>query len=165
MFSYPTGKEGAESLGYDADTIGSARSRLLESFCGVGNPFSLGEISPGEAVLDFGCGAGFDMFVASRLVGVNGRVCGVDLTREMVERARENLASAGVINYEVRNIDSGIIPYDDNSFDVVISNGFSFFSSMSSTSSTLPLILIWMRFSKFPLLKHISTCGFSVNCL
>jgi ubiquinone/menaquinone biosynthesis C-methylase UbiE len=123
MFSYPTGKEGAESLGYDADTIGSARSRLLESFCGVGNPFSLGEISPGEAVLDFGCGAGFDMFVASRLVGVNGRVCGVDLTREMVERARENLASAGVINYEVRNIDSGIIPYDNDSFDVVISNG------------------------------------------
>lgn len=74
-------------------------------------------------MLDFGCGAGFDLFVASRLVGPGGLVCGVDLTREMVERARENLAFAGVKNCELIYLDSGAIPCSNNSFDVVISNG------------------------------------------
>ncbi len=96
---------------------------MLESFCGVGNPFSLGKISQGDAVLDFGCGAGFDMFVASRLAGETVRICGVDLTEHMAERARENLASGGVNNFEIKKIDSETIPYRDNSFDVVISNG------------------------------------------
>jgi len=54
-FNYPTGKIGAESLGYDSDAIRQAPSRLLESFCGVGNPFSLGEIQSGTTILDFGC--------------------------------------------------------------------------------------------------------------
>lgn len=122
-FSYPTGREGAEALGYSPDIINAAPKRMLESFCGVGNPFSLGKISPDDAVLDFGCGAGFDLFVASRLAGKGSRLCGVDLTRHMAESARENLASAGVINCEIIEIDSDAIPYGDNSFDVVISNG------------------------------------------
>jgi SAM-dependent methyltransferase len=122
-FSYPTGREGAEALGYDKDIITSAPAKMLESFCGVGNPFLLGKISPDAAVLDFGCGAGFDLFVASRLVGEDGRLCGVDLTKHMADSARENLASAGVINFEIIKIDSEAIPYGDNFFDVVISNG------------------------------------------
>jgi len=73
--------------------------------------------------LDFGCGAGFDLYVASRIVGNNGRVCGVDLTQEMVSRAVGNLASADATNFEVRKIDSEDLPYPDNFFDVVISNG------------------------------------------
>lgn len=96
---------------------------MLESFCGVGSPFSLGKIPPDDAVLDFGCGAGFDLFVASRLAGKSSRLCGVDLTKHMAERARENLVSAGVINCEIIEIDSEAMPYEDNSFDVVISNG------------------------------------------
>ncbi len=96
---------------------------MLESFCGVGNPFSLGKINPGSALLDFGCGAGFDLFVASKLVGDSGRVCGIDLTEEMVGRARENLTLAGITNFEVKKVDSEAIPYDDHSFDVIISNG------------------------------------------
>ena len=111
------------ALGYDPDTINSAPARLLESFCGVGNPFSLGKISPGDSILDFGCGAGFDLFVASRLAGKGSKLCGVDLTKDMAERARENLASGGVINFEIMKIDSEAIPYEDNTFDVVISNG------------------------------------------
>ena len=122
-FNYPTGKIGTETLGYDVYSIQQAPPNLLESFCGVGNPFSLGEIRPGAAVLDFGCGAGFDLYVASRLVGKSGLVCGVDLTREMIDRTMENLNGAGVTNYELKQIDAEEIPYPENFFDVVISNG------------------------------------------
>jgi ubiquinone/menaquinone biosynthesis C-methylase UbiE len=89
----------------------------------VGNPFSLGAILPGSAVLDYGCGTGFDLYVASRVVGENGRFCGLDLTEAMAQRARENLALAGVKKFEIKTVDSDAIPYDDCSFDVVISNG------------------------------------------
>ena len=122
-FQYPTGKDGAIALRYDSDIIKSAAPSLLDSFCGVGNPFSLGKIHHGEIVLDLGCGAGFDLFVASRLVGENGRVCGVDLTEQMVERAKNNLAGANISNVEIKKVDSESIPYADNTFDVVISNG------------------------------------------
>lgn len=122
-FQYPTGKDGAIALGYDPAVIESAPARFFESSCPVGNPFSLGEINPGSAVLDFGCGAGFDLFVAHKLVGEKGRLCGIDLTEEMARRARENLVLAGVHNFEIKTVDSEAIPYDDRSFDVVISNG------------------------------------------
>ncbi len=110
-------------MGYDPAVIESAPARFIESYCGVGNPFSLGKINPGSAILDFGCGAGFDLFVAGKLVGENGRVCGIDLTEEMVQRASENLTLAGVANFEIKKVDSEAIPYDNHSFDVVISNG------------------------------------------
>jgi len=122
-FEYPTGKEGARALGYDEAVIASAHARFFESSCGVGNPFSLGPIRAGESVLDIGCGGGFDLFVASRLVGAQGRLCGTDLTEDMVRTARENLALAGIAKYEIRKIDSEAIPYEDRSFDAVISNG------------------------------------------
>jgi ubiquinone/menaquinone biosynthesis C-methylase UbiE len=110
-------------LGYRDDLIEAAPPRFFESFCGVGNPFSLGEIRSGEAVLDFGSGAGFDLFIAARLTGEKGRVCGIDLTEAMVVKARENLAIAGIGNIEIKQVDSESIPYDDRLFDVVISNG------------------------------------------
>jgi arsenite methyltransferase len=122
-FPYPTGRDGVKALGYDPVAIESAPARFFESSCPVGNPFSLGRIDPGSAVLDFGCGAGFDLFVARRLAGEKGRVCGIDLTEDMAKRARENLALAGVANVEIKTVDSETIPYDDRSFDVVISNG------------------------------------------
>jgi len=122
-FQYPTGKDGANALGYDPYIIKNAAPSLLESFCGVGNPFSLGKIQHGDVVLDLGCGAGFDLFVASRLVGESGRVYGVDLTEEMGERAKNNLADANISNVEIKKVDSENIPYADNTFDVVISNG------------------------------------------
>jgi SAM-dependent methyltransferase len=122
-FHYPTGKIGAEILRYDPEAIRQAPSGLLESFCGVGNPFSLGEIMPGVTLLDFGCGAGFDLFVASRLVGPSGLVCGVDLTKDMIDRTISHLNDAGITNYEAIQVDSEDIPYPDNFFEVVISNG------------------------------------------
>ncbi len=122
-FQYLTGKDGAKALGYDPAMIESAHARFFESSCGVGNPFSLGNIRLGDVIMDFGCGAGFDLFVARKLVGESGRVYGIDLTENMVLRARENLTLAGITNFEIKKVDSETIPYDDNSFDVVISNG------------------------------------------
>jgi ubiquinone/menaquinone biosynthesis C-methylase UbiE len=74
-------------------------------------------------VLDIGSGAGFDLYVATRIVGDEGMVCGIDLTPEMVEVARRNLSEAGMNKIEVVNISSEKIPFDDNTFDTVISNG------------------------------------------
>jgi ubiquinone/menaquinone biosynthesis C-methylase UbiE len=133
-FQYPTGKDGAKALGYDPVVIENAHPRFFESSCGVGNPFSLGTIRPGAAVLDFGCGAGFDLFVASKLVGNGGSVCGIDLTEDMVVRARENLMLAGIPNFEIKQVDSETIPYADHSFDVVISNGVINLSANKETS-------------------------------
>ncbi len=122
-FQYPVGKEGVLALGYDPALIERAPSRFFESSCPVGNPFSLGRIEPGSFVMDYGCGAGFDLFVASSVVGEKGRVFGIDLTEEMAQRARENLALAGVTNFEIKTVDSDAVPYEDCLFDVVISNG------------------------------------------
>jgi arsenite methyltransferase len=122
-FEYPTCREGARALGYDEAVIAGAHARFFESSCGVGNPFSLGPIRAGESVLDIGCGGGLDLFVASRLVGEQGRLSGIDLTEDMVRTARENLARAGIANYEIMKVDSEAIPYADRSFDAVISNG------------------------------------------
>ena len=110
-------------MGYDPAVIEIATARFFESSCPVGNPFSLGTIDPGSAVLDFGCGAGLDLFVASKLMGGKGVVFGVELTEEMAERARQNLALSGVPNYEIKTVDSEVMPYADRSFDIVISNG------------------------------------------
>jgi len=122
-FGYPTGRAGAEALGYDPVFVREAPVSLLNSFCGVGNPFSLGEVQPGSSVLDIGSGAGFDLYVASRLAGESGRACGIDLTREMVDLARRNLAASGMNNIAVTLVSSEEIPYSDNTFDTVISNG------------------------------------------
>jgi arsenite methyltransferase len=122
-FTYPTGREGAAALGYDAAHVAAASDGLFASYCGVGNPFALGEIREGDALLDVGCGGGFDLFVASRLVGPEGRVCGIDLTPEMAARARDNLAAAAVSHVEVEVATAEAIPYDDATFDVVTSNG------------------------------------------
>ena len=108
---------------YDQEIIRNTSQTLLDSFCGVGNPFSLGDIKNEDIVLDVGCGAGFDMFVTSRLVGQNGRVCGVDLTDQMIERSQKNLTEAGIMNFEIKKVDTENIPYADATFDVVISNG------------------------------------------
>jgi arsenite methyltransferase len=123
MFEYPTGKVGAEALGYDSAAINEAPPALLKSFCGVGNPFAIGDIKPGSKVLDIGSGAGFDLYIAKRIVGDAGMVCGIDLTPEMVELARRNLAESGMNTIEIVNVSSEEIPFHDNTFDIVISNG------------------------------------------
>jgi 2-polyprenyl-3-methyl-5-hydroxy-6-metoxy-1,4-benzoquinol methylase len=99
-FRYPTGKAGADALGYDLSMLSDLPAEVFDSFCGVGNPFSLGLLRSGEAVLDVGCGAGLDMILTSRLVGPKGLVRGIDLTPEMVEKAQANLVRAHCSNAE-----------------------------------------------------------------
>jgi len=122
-FNYPTGRDGAILHGYDPTIIQSMPDALIKSFCGVGNPFTLGPINSGETILDVGCGAGFDLIVASRMVGQNGKVCGIDLTPQMAEKGKNNLNQYGVSNYDIQVAGAESIPYPESTFDVVISNG------------------------------------------
>jgi len=122
-FNYPTGRDGAILQGYDAGIVDGMSDDLIESFCGVGNPFSLGPISPGETLLDIGCGAGFDLVVASYLVGKLGKVCGIDLTEEMSEKAKKNLFRSALSDFDVHTAGAESIPFGDGEFDIVISNG------------------------------------------
>src|SRR4030042_6491679 len=91
-FQYPTGKAGMELQGYPPELMENFPPEVLAAFCGVGNPFSLAPLNPGDAVLDIGCGAGVDSLVAAPLVGAGGRVVGLDVTPAMVERARARLS-------------------------------------------------------------------------
>jgi 2-polyprenyl-3-methyl-5-hydroxy-6-metoxy-1,4-benzoquinol methylase len=133
-FAYPTGKIAAAALGYDGAIVEAMPSTLVDSFCGVGNPFGLGLLHAGEAVLDVGCGAGFDLVAASYLVGPMGRVYGIDLTPEMIETAGQHLRSLRVAHVEVQLAGSEAIPYPDNTFDVVISIGVLNLSPMKEQS-------------------------------
>ena len=120
---FPVGPQSAKRLGYDAAEIDALPPSVTESFCGVGNPLSLGEPRPGQTVLDLGCGAGLDTLHAARRVGLAGRCIGIDMTAAMIEKARKNAAAAGVGNVEFRQAEIERLPVDDGSVDLVISNG------------------------------------------
>lgn len=120
---WPYGPESAKSLGYEAREIDAMPSSVTESFAGVGNPLSLRELHSGEVVLDIGSGAGLDCILAARRVGASGRVIGVDMTAEMVEKARRNAVVLGQANMEFRLADVVALPIEKETVDVVISNG------------------------------------------
>jgi SAM-dependent methyltransferase len=89
---------------------------------GCGNPHAIAAMQPGELVVDLGSGAGFDCFLAAQRVGPTGRVIGVDMTHEMLQKARENAAQVGASNVEFRLGELEHLPIADNTADVVISN-------------------------------------------
>lgn len=122
-FGYSTGAAGLRQLGYPEEWWRDLPPALVESFCGVGNPFSLGPLHPGETVLDIGCGAGLDAAVAARLVGPGGRVVGMDATPEMVIRAWELSAHLPFRNLSFQVASAENLPFPDRFFDVVTSNG------------------------------------------
>jgi SAM-dependent methyltransferase len=123
LFKYPTGDVSARGLGYPADLMAAIPSAIRERFVGVGNPFVLGPIRTGEAVLDLGCGAGFDAFIAGQLVGPTGRVAGVDISPEMIAVAEAGRAESGFPQIEFRVAAVEALPFPDGSFDVALSNG------------------------------------------
>jgi SAM-dependent methyltransferase len=122
-FNYPTGQAGIEGLNYDPEVIRELPDKVMATYCGVGNPFSLGPINRGESVLDIGCGAGADTFVAAKMVGAEGRVIGIDMTPEMLARARKNLQEISLQIVSFHKASAEELPFRDESFDVVISNG------------------------------------------
>ena len=121
-FVFPTGRPWAEDLGYPEE-LANVPDTAAESFAGVANPFTLGRLAPGERVLDLGCGAGTDSLVAAQMVGQSGRVTGIDMTPEMLAKARVSAASMGATNVSFVESEAEALPFDDASFDVVISNG------------------------------------------
>lgn len=122
-FHFHTGKPLARMVGYRDEVIDSLPSGTVLSFAGFGNPFSMGDLRPGETVLDIGCGAGFDSLIAARQVGEEGRVVSVDMTPAMLEKAAAGAREAGIENIEFREGLAEALPVDDVSIDVVISNG------------------------------------------
>lgn len=122
-FHFHLGRVLADRLGYPAEGVDALPDSVVESFAGVGNPFALGELRPGEIVLDLGSGAGFDAILAARQVGSEGRVIGIDMTPAMLEKACANAALLGLDNVEFREGYIEQIPVDDASVDVIISNG------------------------------------------
>lgn len=121
-FVFPTGRSWAEDLGYPAE-LARVPEASVESFAGVANPFSLGRLQPGERVLDLGSGAGTDSLVAAQMVAPDGRVTGIDMTPEMVAKARAGAAAAGLDNVEFLEGEAERLPFPAETFDVVISNG------------------------------------------
>src|SRR5271157_5791033 len=120
---FPVGPESAKKLGYDASEVDSLPLSVTESFCGVGNPFLLQQPLPDHRVLDLGCGAGFDTLLAAQMVGPNGKVIGVDMTPEMIAKARTNAEKMGPANVEFFLGEIEDLPLPDASVDLVISNG------------------------------------------
>lgn len=89
---------------------------------GCGNPLTIADLKPGETVLDLGSGAGFDAFLAAKSVGKEGKVIGVDMTQEMIKKAKKNADKMGIGNVEFRLGEIEKLPVFDNSIDVVLSN-------------------------------------------
>ena len=122
-YHFQTGRGLAARLGYDGAAVDALPDRAVESFAGVGNPFSLRTLERGERVVDVGSGAGFDSFIAAGQVGEDGRVVGVDMTPEMLEKSRATATMLGVAHVEFREGLAERLPVDDGWADVVISNG------------------------------------------
>jgi arsenite methyltransferase len=121
-FIFPTGRAWAEDLDYPEE-LANVPERSAERFAGVANPFALGRLEPGERVLDLGSGAGTDSLVAAQMVGESGHVTGLDMTPAMLAKARASAAELGAANVEFVEGEAESLPFPDESFDVVISNG------------------------------------------
>ena len=122
-FHFHTGRRLSNMLGYKDQWLNGFSERIIESFAGTGNVFNLGELSPGEFVVDVGCGAGLDSLIAARMVGQQGEVIGVDMTPDMIAKARSNSAEVGLTNVKFIVGYSEELPVPTEWADVVISNG------------------------------------------
>ena len=122
-FHFHVGRPLARMLDYPMAVVDALPDAVVESFAGVNNPFSMGDLGPDEHVLDVGAGAGFDSILAAKMVGPRGHVIGVDMTPEMRAKATANVALVGLHNVEFKDGLAEQLPVEDSSIDVAISNG------------------------------------------
>jgi SAM-dependent methyltransferase len=122
-YHFHTGRPLAARLGYHTAIVDHLPDRAVESFAGVGNPFSLRYLQEGERVVDVGSGAGFDSFVAAHQVGPDGFVVGVDMTDEMLTKSRATSELLALSHVEFRHGLAEALPVEDGWADAVISNG------------------------------------------
>jgi arsenite methyltransferase len=122
-YHFHTGRAHALRLGYPATPLDQLPDEACEAFAGVANPFHWDTPQPGERVVDLGSGGGMDSLLAALWVGPEGRVVGVDMTPEMLDRSRRVAASLGFTNVEFRQGVIESVPVEDGWADVVISNG------------------------------------------
>lgn len=122
-YHFNHGRHLAEILGYPMERVDAMPPEAVAVFSGLGNPFSLGSIAPGEKVLDVGSGGGFDSFIAAQAVGPSGKVIGLDMTDAMLERSRALAQEMGLVQVEFRQGFIEQMPLTDAEVDVAISNG------------------------------------------
>ena len=121
-FIFPTGRAWADDLDYPEE-LANVPESAVESFAGVANPWSLGRLAASERVLDLGCGAGTDSLIAAQMVGPEGCVTGIDMTAQMLAKARAAAVETGFENVTFVEGEAERLPFPDGSFDVVVSNG------------------------------------------
>ena len=123
VYNFPVGKAFALKVGYPQEVLDTLPVSLMESFTGANNPQPFVELKPGEIVLDLGCGGGLDLYFYSQAVGPQGKVYGVDISEDMVNRAKDNMRKTERANTEIRIGESDSIPFNEAFFDLVASNG------------------------------------------
>ena len=122
-FHFPTGRSSCRYLGYPEDELDSIPATAVESFAGVGYPFLADVIRPGDTVVDVGSGSGTDVLIAALKTGPDGHVIGIDMTAEMIARAKKNIEKAGMNQAEIMEGLADELPLADISVDVATSNG------------------------------------------
>ncbi len=123
VFHFPTGRPACEYVGYPASDLDAIPATAVESFAGVGYPFAVDAIKPGDVVLDIGSGSGTDVLISAIRAGGDGKVYGLDMTTAMSNKLKANAEKAGVANIELIIGEAEDIPLPDGSVDVVTSNG------------------------------------------
>lgn len=122
-FHFHTGRHLAGIVEYKPEWFEGIPESVIESFAGTGNPFAVGEIWGGESVVDIGCGAGIDSFIAAKKVGPTGRVIGVDMTAAMLDKASKAKEKIGCSQLQFEHGIMEDLPIADHWADVIISNG------------------------------------------
>jgi SAM-dependent methyltransferase len=122
-FNFPVGRKFAESVGYSSELLDKLPASMCESFTGAGNPQPYIDIKPGEEILDLGCGAGLDLYLYAQATGSAGKVYGLDMSGDMIGKARRNMEALNIQNAEFLRAAADSIPLPDGSVNLVAANG------------------------------------------